>query len=160
MEKSIPSVYNSHTMHIVNKKATHDYTILERFESGIQLTGAEVKSLKGGHATLDGSFVRIIGSEAYLVNAQIFPFIYARPEGYDPRRTRKLLMHKRELLSLKGKTDGANLTLIPTAWYTKGPLVKLEIALARGKKQYEKREAKRRKDERRELEREFRGKVK
>jgi len=116
--------------------------------------------LKGGHATLDGAFVRIIGSEAYLVNAQVFPFIYARPEGYDPRRTRKLLMHKKELLSVKSKTDGANLTLIPLSWYTKGPLVKLEIALARGKKQYEKRETKRKRDQRRELEREFRGKVK
>ncbi len=147
-------------MNIANKKAFHDYTILERIESGIQLTGAEVKSLKGGHAKLDGSFVRIIGSEAYLVNAQIFPFIYARPEGYDPRRTRKLLMHKKELLSLKSRIEGANLTLIPVSWYTKGPLVKLEIGLAKGKKQYEKREAKRREDQKRELEREFRGKVK
>lgn len=161
MEKSTRSIYNDCArMHITNKKASHDYTILDRFESGIQLNGAEVKSLKGGHATLDGSFVRIIGSEAYLVNAQIFPFIYARPEGYDPRRTRKLLMHKSELLSLKGRTDGANLTLIPIAWYTKGPLVKLEIGLARGKKQYEKREAKRREDQKRELERDFRGKIK
>ena len=147
-------------MNIQNKKAFHDYTILERLESGIQLTGAEVKSLKGGHATLDGAFVRIRGSEAYLVNAQIFPFLYARPEGYDPRRTRKLLMHKNELLSLKSKSEGANLTLVPISWYTKGPLVKLEIGLARGKKQYEKREAKRREDQKRELEREFRGKVK
>jgi SsrA-binding protein len=147
-------------MNIANKKAFHDYTILERMESGIQLTGAEVKSLKSGHATLDGSFVRVVGGEAYLVNAQIFPFIYARPEGYDPRRTRKLLMHKQELLSLKSKTEGANLTLIPVSWYTKGPLVKLEIALARGKKQYEKREAKRREDQKRELERDFRGKIK
>jgi len=148
------------SMNIQNKKAFHDYTLLERFESGIQLTGAEVKSLKGGHATLDGAFVRIVGSEAYLVNAQIFPFLYARPEGYDPRRTRKLLMHKSELLRLKSKLEGANLTLVPISWYTKGPLVKLEIALARGKKQYEKREAKRREDQRRELEREFKGKVK
>jgi SsrA-binding protein len=147
-------------MNIQNKKAFHDYTILERFESGIQLTGAEVKSLKSGHAQLDGAFVRIIGSEAYLVNAQIFPFQYARPEGYDPRRTRKLLMHKSELLSLKSKSEGANLTLVPLTWYTKGPLVKLEIALARGKKQYEKREAKRREDQKRELEREYRGKIK
>ncbi|HUD19215.1 MAG TPA: SsrA-binding protein SmpB [Patescibacteria group bacterium] len=147
-------------MNIKNTKVGYEYEILERFEAGVVLTGAEVKSLKGGHATLDGAFVRIIGSEAYLVNAQVFPFIYARPEGYDPRRTRKLLMHKKELLSVKSKTDGANLTLIPLSWYTKGPLVKLEIALARGKKQYEKRETKRKRDQRRELEREFRGKVK
>jgi len=147
-------------MNIQNKKAFHDYTILDRLETGIQLTGAEVKSLKGGHATLDGAFVRLVGSEAYLVNAQIFPFLYARPEGYDPRRTRKLLMHKKELLSLKSKSEGANLTLIPISWYTKGPLIKLEIGLARGKKQYEKREAKRKADQRRELEREYRGKIK
>lgn len=147
-------------MKILNKKATFEYEILERFEAGITLTGAEVKSLREGHAQLDGSFVRIIDSEAFLVNAQIFPFIYARPEGYDPKRTRKLLLHKKELLNLMGKVSGANLTLIPLSWYTKGPLVKLEVGLARGKKQYEKREAKKREDMKRELETEFRGKVK
>src|SRR3989344_2964317 len=147
-------------MKIVNKKALHEYTILERFEAGIHLLGSEVKSLKGGHASLDGAFVRIIGSEAYLVNAQIFPYLYARPEGYDPKRTRKLLLHKNELISLKGKVEGANLTLVPLSWYTKGPLIKLEIGIARGKKQYEKREAKKREDMRRELEVEYRGKIK
>jgi len=145
---------------IFNKKATFDYEILDRFEAGILLTGAEVKSLREGHAQLDGSFVRIIGFEAYLVNAQIFPYEYAQPEGYDPKRTRKLLLHKREIISLKGRIEGANLTLIPTAWYTKGPLVKLEVGLARGKKQYEKREKKRKEEQKRELERDFRGKVK
>lgn len=148
------------SMRIYNKKATYEYTITERFEAGVALTGAEVKSIKGNHAELTGSFVRIIGSEAYLVNAQIFPYIYARPEGYDPKRTRKLLLHKAELIRLKSKVEGANLTLIPLSWYTKGPLVKLEIGLARGKKQYEKRESKRREDQRRELERDYRGKVK
>jgi SsrA-binding protein len=147
-------------MKLFNKKATYEYTVTERFEAGVQLTGAEVKSVKGGHAQLEGSFVRIIGSEAYLVNAQIFPYIYARPEGYDPKRTRKLLLHKAELIRLKSKTEGANLTLVPLSWYTKGPLVKLEVGLARGKKQYEKREVKRREDQRRELERDYRGKVK
>lgn len=147
-------------MKIFNKKATYEYTIVEHFEAGINLTGAEVKSIKGGHAELSGAFVRIIGSEAYLVNAQIYPYIYARPEGYDPKRTRKLLLHKAELIRLKSKLDGANLTLIPLSWYTKGPLVKLEVGLARGKKQYEKREVKRKEDQKRELERDFRGKVK
>ncbi len=148
------------TFRITNKKATFDYEILDRFEAGITLTGAEVKSLREGHAKLDGSFVRIIGSEAYLVNAQIFPYLYARPEDFDPKRTRKLLLHRKELVSLKSKIEGADLTLIPIAWYTKGPFVKLEIGLARGKKQYEKREKKRREDQKRELDREFRGKVK
>ena len=102
----------------------------------------------------------MIGSEIFLVGAQIFPYQYARPEGYDPARTRKLLVHKREIVSLKSKIDGANLTLIPLSWYTKGPLVKLEVGLARGKKQYEKREVKKRADVKRELETEFRGKIK
>lgn len=147
-------------MKIVNRRATHDYTILNRFEAGVRLMGSEVKSLKGGHAKLDGAYVRIIGSEAYLVGAQIFPYMYARPEGYDPKRTRKLLLHKNEIISLKGRLDGANLTLVPLFWYTKGPLVKLEVGLGRGKKEYEKRETKRREDQRRELEVEFRGKIK
>lgn len=147
-------------MKIFNKKATFEYEILERLEAGVNLTGAEVKSIKGGHAELTGAFVRIIGSEAYLVNAQVYPYTYARPEGYDPKRTRKLLLHKAELIRLKSKLEGANLTLIPLSWYTKGPLVKLEVGLARGKKQYEKREAKRREDQKRELERDYRGKVK
>ena len=147
-------------MKIFNKKATFDYTILEHLEAGVNLTGAEVKSIKSGHAHLTGAFVRIIGSEAYLVNAQIFPYVYARPEGYDPKRTRKLLLHKSELIRLKSKLDSSNLTLIPISWYTKGPLVKLEVGLARGKKQYEKREGKRKEDQRRELERDWRGKVK
>ncbi|MEK7073832.1 MAG: SsrA-binding protein SmpB [Patescibacteria group bacterium] len=147
-------------MKIINKKATFDYEILDRFEAGITLIGAEVKSLREGHAKLDGAFVRIIGAEAYLVNAQIFPYVYARPEGYDPKRTRKLLFHRKELISLKSKIEGANLTLIPISWYTKGPFVKLEVGLARGKKQYEKREKMRKEQEKRELDRDFRGKVK
>jgi len=147
-------------MNIKNDKAFHDYTIVDRFEAGIQLLGMEVKSLRDGHAKLDGSFVRIIGDEAYLVNSQIFPYVHASPAGYDPKRTRKLLMHTAELVSLKSKTQGANLTIIPLSWYTKGPRIKLEVGLARGKKQYEKREAKKKEDLRRELDREFRGKVK
>lgn len=147
-------------MRIVNRKATYDYTILDRLEAGVALTGAEVKSIRGGHASLEGAFVRIIGSEIYLVNAQIFPYTFARVEGYDPRRTRKLLVHKKEIIALKGKTEGAHLTMVPLAWYTKGPQIKLEVGLARGKREYEKREKKRKEDQKRELESEFRGKVK
>jgi SsrA-binding protein len=154
------SVNRLFTMRIVHRKAAYDYEILEHTEAGVQLTGAEVKSLAGGHASLEGSFVRIIGSEAYLVNAQIFPYIYARPEGYDPKRTRKLLLHKNEIIKLKSKLEGANLTLVPLSWYNKGPRIKLEVGLARGKREYQKREKKRREDQRRELERDFRGKVK
>ncbi|MDP1722419.1 MAG: SsrA-binding protein SmpB [Candidatus Gottesmanbacteria bacterium] len=146
-------------MKIVNHKATFDYDILDRFEAGIHLVGSEVKSLRNGNAKLDGSYVKVIGGELFLVGAQIFPYMFARPEGYDPARTRKLLLHKKEIISLKGKLDSANLTLVPLFWYTKGSLVKLEVGLARGKKQYEKREVKKREDMKRELETEFRGKI-
>lgn len=142
-------------MRIINRKATYDYTILDRLEAGVQLTGAEVKSIRGGHASLEGAFVRIVGSEMYVVNAQVFPYIYARPEGYDPTRTRKLLVHKKEIIALKSKTEGSKLTLVPLSWYTRGPQIKLEVGLARGKKQYEKREQKRREDQKRDMEREL-----
>ena len=142
-------------MRIVNKKAPFDFAIQEKFEAGINLLGAEVKAIKLGHADLTGSHVRIMGSEAYLINAQIFPYKYARPESYDERRTRKLLLHKQQIISLKSKLDGQNLTLVPLAMYTKGVLIKLEIALGKGKKKFEKKEAKKRKDIQRELERDF-----
>jgi len=87
-------------MKIVNKKAFFDYEILERFEAGINLIGAEVKAIRLGHADLTGSFVKIIGSEAYLVNAKIFPYKFSRVEGYSEDRTRKLLLHKKELLKI------------------------------------------------------------
>ena len=146
-------------MKLVNKKATFDYDILDKFEAGIALLGPEVKSLRAGHASLDGSFVRLLNGEAYLINAQIFPYEFAHVEKYDPKRTRKLLFHKKELISIKSKLDGANLTLIPLSWYTKSHRLKLEVGLARGKKQFEKRDKIRKKDAKRDLEREFRGKI-
>lgn len=139
-------------MKISNKRAFYDYLITDKFEAGINLIGAEVKAIKLGHADLTGSYVRIIGSEAYLVNAKIFPYEYARPEGYDERRTRKLLLHKREIISLKSKTDGANLTLVPISLYDKHGLIKLEVGIGKGKKQYDKKEVKKKKDIEREIE--------
>ncbi len=147
-------------MKTINRRATYDYTILDRYEAGVRLTGAEVKSIRGGHAKLDGAYVKILGSEAYLVNAHISPYPFARIDNYDPKQSRKLLFHKKELVSLQTKLDSANLTLVPLSWYTKGSHIKLEVALARGKKQYEKRDAKRREDQQRELDQKFRGKVK
>lgn len=147
-------------MKIINHRALYDYTIIDRLEAGVHLTGPEVKSLRGGHAKLDGAFVRILGNEAFLVNAHISPYPFARIEHYDPKQTRKLLFHKKELISLKTKLESANLTLVPLSWYTKGPHIKLEVGLARGKKQYEKREVKRKQDQLRELEQDYRGKVK
>jgi SsrA-binding protein len=142
-------------MKITNKKAFFDYQLLDKFEAGINLFGHEVKSVRLGKADLTGSFVRIVGNEAYLINAKIFPYQAGQVEGYDERRTRKLLLHKKEIVSLKSKTDGANLSLIPVALYLKHGFVKLEVALGKGKKQYEKRESIKKKDIQRDMEREL-----
>lgn len=142
-------------MKITNKKAFFDYQLLDRFEAGINLFGFEVKSVRAGKADLTGSFVRIVGSEAYLVNAKIFPYQQAQVENYDERRTRKLLLHKKEIISLKGKTDGANLSLVPVSLYLKHGFVKVEVALGKGKKKYEKRESIKKKDIQRNIEHEL-----
>lgn len=139
-------------MKIVNKKAYFNYQITDRFEAGINLVGAEVKAVRLGHADLSGSFIKIIGNEAYLVNLKIFPYKYATPEKYDENRTRKLLLHKKEIIALKSKTDGSNLSLVPLSIYTTKSFIKVELALARGKKEYQKKEALKKKDIRRDIE--------
>ncbi|HWY79229.1 MAG TPA: SsrA-binding protein SmpB [Candidatus Sulfotelmatobacter sp.] len=138
-------------MKITNRKASFDYQLLDHFEAGINLLGAEVKAIREGHVDLAGSFVRILGNEAYLVNAKIFPYEYARPEVYDTRRTRKLLLHKKQLISLKSKMDGANLTVVPVSMYTTHSLIKVELALAKAKRQFEKRETIKQRDIDREI---------
>jgi SsrA-binding protein len=145
-------------MKITNRKAFYDFEVRDRMEAGINLTGAEVKALRGGHGDLTGSFVRIMGSEAYLVNAKIFPYQNAFPENYDSRRTRKLLLHKKQIISLKSKIDGANLTLVPVSWYTTKNLIKLELALGKSKKKFEKRQDIKKKELDREQEELLKGK--
>lgn len=140
-------------MKITNQRAFYDYEILDRFEAGINLMGAEVKAIRLGKVDLAGSFVKIQGTEAYLVNAKIYPYEYARPEGYDLKRTRKLLLHKKEILSLKGKTEATSLTIVPISVYTTHNVIKAELALAKPKKQFNKKEAIRRRDIDRDTER-------
>ncbi len=142
-------------MKISNKRAFYDYEITDRLEAGINLTGAEVKAVKSEHADLTGAYVRIMGSEAYLVNAKVFPLPYARPQGYEEARTRKLLLHKKEIVSLKSKTDGSNMTLVPISLYDKGGLIKLEVGIGKGKRKYDKKEAKKRADINRDIEQEL-----
>ncbi len=139
-------------MKITNRRAFFDFEILERFEAGIHLQGAEVKAVRDGHADLTGSFVQIRGSEAYLVNSKILPYKFARPEGYDERRNRKLLLHKREIISLKGKTDGGNLTIVPISLYTSRNLIKAELALGKPKRKFDKRKTIQRRDLERQME--------
>lgn len=142
-------------MKIVNRRAFYDYEISERFEAGINLLGSEVKAIRLGNADLTGSFVKIVGSEAYLVNAKIFPYQHAQVENYDEKRTRKLLLHKKEIVSLKSKIEGSNLSVVPVSLYTKHNFIKVELAFGRGKKKFEKKEAIKRKDIQREVEQEL-----
>lgn len=148
-------------MKVVNQKAKFDYELLERVEVGIVLTGAEAKAMRAGQVDLTGAHVKIMTLksggpvELWVVNMQIFPYKYADPKTFEPTRTRKLLVSKKELLMLETKMKTGRLTLVPTATYTKGPRVKLEIALARGKRMYEKREAIKRRDVERDTERQL-----
>ena len=142
-------------MKITNKKAFYDYDVQERIEAGINLLGAEVKAIRLGSADLTGSHVRIVGSEAYLINAKIFPYKYARPEGYDEQRTRKLLLHKKEIIALKSKIEGAKLTLVPLSLYTTKSFIKLELGLGKGKKEYDKRAKIKKRDQQRDQEQEL-----
>lgn len=124
-------------MRIQNKHAPRDFAIEQKFEAGIVLQGQEVKAVKLGHADLTGSYVKIIGFEAYLLNARIFPYEFARTDTYDERRSRKLLLHKKQLLSLKGKLAEGKYTLVGLALYDKDGLIKVEIGLSKGKKKHE-----------------------
>jgi SsrA-binding protein len=124
-----------------NRKAYHDYTIEETVETGIQLLGTEVKSLREGKGNLKDSYVLIKDSEVFLFNCHISPYSHGNIMNHDPLRTRKLLMHRREIERLKGKVQQKGYTLIPLKIYFKGPYAKVEVGFAKGKRQYEKREA-------------------
>ncbi|PJE67210.1 SsrA-binding protein [Candidatus Shapirobacteria bacterium CG10_big_fil_rev_8_21_14_0_10_40_9] len=144
-------------MKVLNRRASHDYQLLEKFEAGIALSGPEVKSVREGKISLEGSFARIAGGEAWLFNCHIHPYRFADTRDLDPSRSRKILLHKKEIISLESKMRQKRLTLVPLACYTKGRLIKLELALGRGKKEYEKKEAKKRRDIEREVERQLAG---
>jgi len=139
-------------MRILNKYASYEYTLFDRFEAGIVLHGAEVKSIKLGRVSLKDGFVKIVGGELLLLNVLISPYAFADNEKYEPKRTRKLLMHKDEILKLSQKLDTKRMTLVPTAMYVKKGKIKLEIALAKGKMEFEKRDAIRKRDQMREQE--------
>lgn len=139
-------------MRKVNKRAKYDYKILEKFEAGVVLSGAEVKAVKNGNVDLSASYAKIINDEAYLINVNI---PVPGKKDYDSQRTRKLLLHKNEIISIKTKIEGKRLTLVPVSMYTKGRLVKVEIALAKPKRKFEKKEQKKKKDIERQIEREL-----
>jgi len=133
-------------MKIINRKFHRNYREIEKYEAGIVLTGAEVKSIRAGGLRIDDAFVRIMGSEVYLINAEISIYKFARNDTYESKRSRKLLLHKKELLKLKIKMASGGLTLAPVSCYNKGHHIKLEIALVKGRKDIEKRKVEKQRD--------------
>jgi SsrA-binding protein len=136
-----------------NRKAHYNFEIDDTFEAGISLLGSEVKSLRSGKANLSDSYGKFRAGELYLVDAHISPYEQSNRQNHDPLRDRKLLIHKSEIKKLQGKVAERGFSLIPLKLYFKNGKVKVELALARGKKTYDKREAIKKKDQRRELER-------
>ncbi|HEX3583867.1 MAG TPA: SsrA-binding protein SmpB [Thermoanaerobaculia bacterium] len=124
-----------------NKKAFHDYHVLDKYEAGMELTGTEVKSLRDRGATLKDSYVIFKAGEAFLFGAHISPYSHGNRENHDPERTRRLLLHRREIEKLEAQVVEKGLTIVPLRLYFKGGRVKAEVAVVRGKKLYDKREA-------------------
>jgi SsrA-binding protein len=139
-----------------NRQARFRYELLETWEVGIALQGSEVKSLRDGKANLKDSYALVRDGEVWLHNLHIAPYAPAASEGHDPERPRKLLMHRREIERLIGKTQERGLTLVPTRIYFSGPRAKIELALARGKEQRDKRETIREREQSREMQRALR----
>ncbi len=134
-----------------NRKARHDYHIEDTFEAGIVLTGSEIKSIRAGQVNLRDSFAIVRNGELWLMNTHIAPYHQASYTNHEPRRDRKLLMHRREINRLSGKLQEKGLTLIPLQIYLKNSRAKVELGLARGKKLYDKRESLRERDDRRQI---------
>jgi SsrA-binding protein len=141
----------SHKTVVSNRRALHDYEILERFEAGIVLTGSEVKSLRGGRGSLSEAYGRVQGGEVWLEGMHIPPYELGGKREYDPIRRRKLLLHRNEIERLIGKTQERGLTLVPLRAYFSHGLAKVEVGLGRGKRQFEKRQAALEREHRREM---------
>lgn len=139
-----------------NRRARHDYEILDTLETGIVLVGPEVKSLRQGKASLAEAYAVVRGGELWLVNAHVSPYEQAGRENPDPRRDRKLLAHRSEIARLAGQVAERGLTLVPLALYFKNGRAKVELALARGKRRHDKRESIREREQEREIERALR----
>ena len=141
-----------------NRKARHEYFILETFEAGIALQGSEIKSIRAGQISLSEAYIRIDGHEAWLEDAHIAPYEQANRYNHDPRRPRKLLLHHNEIHRLWNEVRQKGVTVIPLSVYLKEGRAKLEIAVAKGKKLYDKRADLAKRDAKREIERQMQGK--
>lgn len=143
---------------LLNKPVRFDYEILETLEAGMVLSGGEVKSLRSGHGKITGAFITFRDHTAYLTNASIPKYAFATDIGYEPDRSRKILLKKKQIDYLRGRSQVDGLTIVPLSIYTHGPLLKLEIGLARGKKKYDKRESIKKREVNRDIAREMRKK--
>lgn len=142
-----------------NKKAYHDYFILETFQAGIALTGTEVKSMRAGRCNLKDSFIKVENGEAVIKQMHISPYDFGNIFNHDPMADRKLLLHKYEINRLMGAITRDGLTIVPLKAYFKGSLVKVDIGIARGKKLYDKRQDIAKKDQQREAAKEFKARL-
>lgn len=139
---------------VKNKKAGLNFELLERYEAGVELLGTEVKSIRGGQGKLDGAHVVVRGGEVYLVGASIPPFQKANaPKDYEPERVRRLLLKNKEITELFTESEKKGLTVVPIRWYNKNRVLKLEIAIGRGKKKHDKRDTIKARDNKREIDR-------
>jgi SsrA-binding protein len=144
------------TVLIDNRKAHFNYEVIEKYEAGIELFGHEVKSIIGGRAILAGSFAIVRGGEVFLVGMQIPPYqVGNTPPDYDPQRTRRLLLSKKQIAEIAPSDNMKGLTLVPLSLYSKGRLIKVELAVVKGKKNYDKRETIKKRDTDREIRREY-----
>ena len=141
------------TVVATNRKAFHEYHILETFEAGVQLRGSEVKSIREGKASLKQAYILIRKGEAWLRGTHIPTYSHTGFEGHEPVRNRKLLLHKKEIQRINSKLAEKGLTAVPTKLYFKGGLIKLEFGLAKGKKLYDKRDTKKKRDVERDIQR-------
>ncbi len=136
-----------------NKKAFHDYFIEERYEAGIELVGSEVKSIKAGKVSIKESFVRIMKGEVFIMGMHVTPYAYGGKFTPEETRVRKLLLHKKQIKKLHEGVSQAGYTIVPLSVYTKSGLIKVEIGLAKGKKEYDKRDTLAKKDQKRQIDR-------
>jgi SsrA-binding protein len=141
-----------------NRKARFNYEIVEKYEAGIELVGTEVKSVRGGQMSLDAAFVIVRGGEVFLINSNIPPFQPKNaPKDYDPLRNRRLLLTKKEINELAGNEKNKSLTIVPISVYNKNRKIKVEIALVKGKKKFDKRETIKKRETDREIRREVKN---
>lgn len=146
--------------HVVakNKRASFDYELLEKYEAGLVLQGTEIKSIRAHQVSLQRAYVQVRGDELWLVDANIAPYVHGNRENHEPKRARKLLLHRREINKIMSELHEKSLTAVPTRMYLKDGIAKLEFAIARGKRKYDKRQDIAKRDSDRQVERALRQK--